>query len=166
MSMRACTRFCPGVHSRIGMRLLRADEGGLAPPFSGAEDMFKDAVAAIRLAGFKPGHEVVLAVDVASSHFHQHGRYQLGQDSLDSHSMIDRLASWVSRYPIVSIEDGLAEEDWPHWPILTERLGAEVLLVGDDLLCTNPQRIRRAIETRAANTLLLKVNQIGTLSEA
>ncbi|MEO8427142.1 MAG: phosphopyruvate hydratase [Verrucomicrobiota bacterium] len=151
---------------KYGMRLLRADEGGLAPPFKNAETMLEDAVTVIRAAGFKPGEDVVLAVDVASSQFHQNGRYQLGAESLDSDSMIDRLDRWLSQYPIVSLEDGLAEDDWPHWPRLTERLGGRALLVGDDLLCTNPQRIRRAVETRAANTLLLKVNQIGTLTEA
>jgi enolase len=151
---------------KYGMRLLRADEGGLAPPFPSAEAMLEDAVAVIRAAGFKPGEQIVLAIDAAASHFYQNGRYRLGSESLDSSAMIDRLGDWVSRYPIVSIEDGLAEEDWSHWPKLTERLGSQALLVGDDLLCTNPQRIRRAIETRAANALLLKVNQIGTLTEA
>jgi enolase len=151
---------------KYGMRLLRADEGGLAPPFKNAEAMLEDAIAVIRAAGFKPGEQIALAIDVASSHFYENGRYQLGAESLDSDAMIDRLAGWVSRYPIVSIEDGLAEEDWLHWPKLTERLGSQQLLVGDDLLCTNPRRIRRAIETSAANTLLLKVNQIGTLTEA
>jgi enolase len=151
---------------KYGMRLLRADEGGLAPPFKDAEAMLEDAVTVIRAAGFKPGEDVVLAVDVASSQFHHNGRYQLGPESLDGDAMIDRLDRWLSQYPIVSLEDGLAEEDWAHWPKLTERLGGRALLVGDDLLCTNPQRIRQAIETRAANTLLLKVNQIGTLTEA
>ncbi|MBI4325357.1 MAG: hypothetical protein HY674_08850 [Chloroflexi bacterium] len=151
---------------KYGMRLLRADEGGLAPPFPNAEAMLEDAVAAIIAAGFKPGEDVALAVDVASSHFYQSGRYQLGAESLDSSGMIEQLACWTSQYPIVSVEDGLAEDDWPHWPELTQRLGRRALVVGDDFLCTNPDRIRRAIETRAANTLLLKVNQIGTLTEA
>ena len=151
---------------KYGMRLLRADEGGLAPPFPNAEAMLEDAVAAIVAAGFRPGEDVALAVDVASSHFYQGGRYQLGAESLDSSAMIEQLARWTSQYPIVSIEDGLAEDDWTHWPELTQRLGARALVVGDDFLCTNPGRIRRAIETHAANTLLLKVNQIGTLTEA
>ena len=151
---------------KYGMRLLRADEGGLAPPFPNAEAMLEDAVAAIVAAGFRPGEDVALAVDVASSHFYQGGRYQLGAESLDSSAMIEQLARWTSQYPIVSIEDGLADDDWTHWPELTQRLGARALVVGDDFLCTNPGRIRRAIETHAANTLLLKVNQIGTLTEA
>jgi enolase len=148
------------------MRLLRADEGGLAPPFKNAEAMFEDAVAAVSAVGLKPGKDAALAVDVAATHFFEKGHYRLGNESLDSPAMIERLASWISHYPIVSIEDGLAEDDWEHWPKLNERLGEQVLIVGDDLLCTNPERIRRGVELRAANTLLLKVNQIGTVTEA
>lgn len=151
---------------RYGTRALTADEGGLAPPFASAEAMLDDAVAAITRAGFRPGSEVALAVDVAASQFFHNGRYQLGTDSLDSAAMIDRLAAWVARYPIISLEDGLAEDDWDNWPALQSQLGARVLILGDDLLCTNPARIRRAIEASAANALLLKVNQIGTLTEA
>jgi enolase len=151
---------------KYGMRALVADEGGLAPPFPQAQAMFDDAVEAIQNAGFTPGQDVALAVDAASSHFFCNGRYQLDEESLDSAGMIDRLEEWVARYPIVSLEDGLAEDDWEHWPRLRERLAGRCLVVGDDLLCTNPGRIRRAIETRAADTLLLKVNQIGTLTEA
>jgi enolase len=154
------------VLKKYGMRLLRADEGGLAPPFETAEAMLDDAVAAIEAAGFKPGEEVALAVDVASTQFFDKERYQLGSESLDSSGMIDRLDSWTSRCPIVSIEDGLAEEDWANWPALYQRLHGRVLVVGDDLLCTNPQRIRRAIDSAAADTLLLKVNQVGTVTEA
>jgi enolase len=151
---------------RYGVRLLRADEGGLAPPFPSPEAMLEDAVAAIQAAGFKPGEEVALAVDVAASHFFHEGKYQLGADLLDGAGLIERLAKWSEQYPIVSWEDGLAEEDWDHWPQLHERLGGRARIVGDDLLCTHPQRIRRAIAVRAANTLLLKVNQIGTVTEA
>ena len=151
---------------KYGTRALTADEGGLAPPFPDAEAMLADAVAAIEAAGFTPGKDVALAVDVASSHFHADGRYALGGDPLDSAGMIDRLAAWRATYPIVSIEDGLAEDDWANWPALRARLGANTLVLGDDFLCTNPARIHRAIEVQAANALLLKVNQIGTLSEA
>ena len=151
---------------KYGTRALTADEGGLAPPFPDAEAMLADAVAAIEAAGFTPGSDVALAVDVASSHFYEDGRYALGGDPLDSAGMIDRLAAWRTTYPIVSIEDGLAEDDWANWPALRARLGDHTLVLGDDFLCTNPARIRRAIEVQAANALLLKVNQIGTLSEA
>jgi enolase len=154
------------VSRKYGMRALTADEGGLAPMFAGAEAMLSDAVEAIRAAGFEPGRDVALAVDVAASHFYRDGRYYLGERALDSSAMIERLLGWLDRYPIVSVEDGLAEDDWAHWPALRARLAGRALALGDDLLCTNPARIRRAIDIQAADALLLKVNQIGTLSEA
>jgi enolase len=154
------------VLSRYGMRLLRADEGGMAPPARPAEEMIALAVESIEAAGFSPRRDFALGVDVASSQFYRDGRYALGAEQLDSAAMIERLRGWVQQYPIISIEDGLAEEDWQHWPELNRVLGEKVLLVGDDLLCTNPERIRRAIDRRACNALLLKVNQVGTLTEA
>jgi enolase len=151
---------------RYGYRLLRADEGGLAPPFTGVTDMLDLAVESIEAAGFRPGEDVALAVDVASSHFFDGERYRLGESSLDSAGMIDHVVDWVDRYPIVSVEDGLAEEDWSAWPVLKKRLNGRARVVGDDLLCTNSTRTEKAISLDAADTLLLKVNQIGTLSEA
>ena len=147
------------------MRLLTADEGGLAPPFTNAEAMLADAVEAIAAAGFTPGKEVMLAVDVASSHFYRDGRYYLDQTGLTSKEMVATLAGWLDRYPIVSVEDGLAEDDWAYWPLLRDKIGSRALVLGDDLLCTNPTRIQRAIDTGAANALLLKLNQIGSVSE-
>lgn len=154
------------IYRKYGMRLLKADEGGLAPAFSSAEAMFDDALEAICRAGFKPGSEMALAVDVASSQFHRHGWYEMPGRKLSSLEMIDQLLRWLEAYPIISLEDGLAEDDWTGWPVLCARAGAKTLILGDDLLCTNPVRIRRAIDTMAANALLLKVNQVGTLSEA
>jgi enolase len=155
------------IAKKYGMRALSADEGGLAPIFPDAEAMFSDAVEAIEQAGLRPGHDVALAVDVASSHFHTPRGYQLGDQLLDSAGMIEQLAHWAGKYPLVSLEDGLSEDDWENWPALCGSLsGHAVRVVGDDLLCTNPARIRRAIKLGAANTLLLKVNQIGSLSEA
>jgi enolase len=155
------------IRERYHMRLLTADEGGLAPPFASVEAMFDDALEAIQRAGFEPGREVALAVDVAASHFYYEGYYRLSADRrLNAAQMIDYLAGWVDSYPIISVEDGLAEDDWSHWPALRARLAGRALVLGDDLLCTNPRRIRRAIETQAADALLLKVNQIGTLTEA
>jgi enolase len=157
---------------RYGTRPLVADEGGLAPDFPNAEAMLDDAVAAIERAGFAPGREVALCVDVAASHFFTDGRYHLGGDPLgllDSAGMVAHLAGpggWLDRYPIVSIEDGLAEDDWGHWPALKAALQGRALTLGDDFLCTRPARIERAIAAGAADALLLKVNQIGTLSEA
>lgn len=153
--------------SRYNVRPLSADEGGLGPPFPSIEAMFEDAEESIRKAGFKPGCDVALAIDVASSHFFDGGTYVLGNMmTLDSLAMIDRVKSWVANWPIVSVEDALAEDDWSHWPALCEAIGDRALVLGDDFLCTNPARIQRAIDAKAANALLLKVNQIGTLTEA
>lgn len=151
---------------KYDMRLLTADEGGLAPPFASAETMLDDAVTAIEAAGFQPGRDVALAVDVASSHFYRDGLYHLGGNALDSAGMREVVLSWLDRYPIISIEDALAEDDWEHWPDLRAEIAGRALTLGDDLLCTNPARIRRAIDAQAADALLLKVNQIGTLTEA
>ena len=152
--------------ARYQMRRLTADEGGLAPPFAGARAMFDDAVKAITSGGFEPGREISLAVDVAASHFAVAGGYQLGNATLNADRMLDTIDGWVSDYPLISVEDGLSEEDWPNWPRLRQRLDGRALTLGDDLLCTNPSRIRRAIDTGACDALLLKVNQIGTLTEA
>jgi enolase len=154
------------IQEKYQMRWLTADEGGLAPPAESPEQLFDDAVQSIRAAGLQPGADVCLAVDVAASHFWHDGRYHLGGPPLDSRQMIQRLADWVDRYPIVSVEDGLAEDDWDCWPELLQRLGGRALVLGDDLLCTHPQRIARAVREQSCNALLLKVNQIGTLSEA
>jgi enolase len=152
--------------AKYGMRALAADEGGLAPDFPDAETMLDDAVKAIREADLLPGRDVALCVDVAASHFSCGGVYRLGGAELTGAEMIDRIAAWLDRAPIVSVEDGLAEDDWAHWPELRARLAGRALVLGDDLLTTNPGRIRRAIADKAADALLLKVNQIGTLTEA
>jgi enolase len=151
---------------KYNVRPLRADEGGLAPPFPSVEAAFDDTVESIRAAGYAPGKDVFIAIDVASSHFYAGGAYHLDGGPLSSERMIERVGRWAEGYPIVSVEDGLAEDDWDNWPRLRERIGERALVLGDDFLCTNPQRIRRAVETNAANALLLKVNQIGTLTEA
>jgi enolase len=153
-------------YQEMGMRVLTADEGGLAPPFPSSEAMIEMAVRAIRAAQFTPGRDVVLTVDVAASHFYREGRYHLERDILDGQAMVERLAAWLDWYPVVSIEDGLAEEDWDHWRLLCGKAGQRSMVMGDDLLCTNPGRIQKAIDLRAANALLIKVNQIGTLTEA
>jgi enolase len=155
-----------GALKKYRSRALVADEGGLAPPFPDVEAMLGDAVDAIVAAGLSPGRDMALAIDVASSHFYGHGLYRLGKESLNSQQMIDRVAGWTQRFPIVSVEDGLADEDWASWPDLRTALAGRAITMGDDLLCTNPARITKAIESRAADALLLKVNQIGTLTEA
>ena len=160
---RAAVRRCA---DRYGMRALVADEGGLAPEFARVEDAFEDAVAAIEMAGFVPGRDVALCIDVASSHFHADGAYAIDGRSLASAEMIDVIDGWVGRYPIVSVEDGLSEDDLGGWPALRRRVADRALVLGDDLLATNPVRIARAVASDAASALLLKVNQIGTLTEA
>jgi enolase len=154
------------VLQKYGMRLLTADEGGLAPPCKSAEQMLDLAVEAIERAGYIPGRDVFLGVDVAATHFYQDRRYRLDSELLDSPAMIRRIAKWIDQYPILSVEDGLAEDDWDNWPRLRKTITDKALTLGDDLLCTNPDRIRRAIEMNACDALLLKVNQIGTLTEA
>ena len=148
-----------------GSRGLVADEGGLAPSFRSPEAMLRDATEAIQLAGFVPGTDLALAVDVAATHFFEDGAYRV-DETMTSADIVERVAGWLGRFPIISVEDGLAEDDWGAWPLLRRRIGDRALVLGDDLLTTNPGRIRRAIETNAATALLLKVNQIGTLTEA
>ena len=149
---------------------LVGDEGGYGPRLRDNEQAFEIVVQAIRACGFEPGRDVAIAVDVASSHFFDPatGTYRLrtgGDHALDAGGMIDLLARWVERYPIVSLEDGLAEDDWTGWTALTERLGAAVQLIGDDLFATQIGRLRSGIERRAGNAILIKLNQVGTLTE-
>ena len=151
---------------KYGMRLLTADEGGLAPPCRSAEEMLGLAVEAIERAGYSPGKDVFLGIDVASSHFYRDHQYHKDGDVLSSAGMIVAIGKWLDQYPILSVEDGLAEDDWENWPKLRQAIAGRALTLGDDLLCTNSGRIRRAVETRACDALLLKVNQIGTLTEA
>ncbi|MBV8276024.1 MAG: phosphopyruvate hydratase [Verrucomicrobia bacterium] len=155
------------IRKRYATPALTADEGGLAPPFANASEMLETAVEAVNAAGYQLGSEVSLAVDAAASHFVTvDGKYRLDDKILSPSELIDTICSWAERYPLVSVEDGLAEEDWSHWPALRQKLGDRCLTLADDLTCTNPARIQRAIDTAAANALLLKVNQIGTLTEA
>lgn len=151
---------------RYGMRLLRADEGGMAPPFRTPEEMIETALEAIERAGLQSGKDVALAIDVAASHFYSSDGYHLGDEVLSSLATIDRLRRWTETYPVVSVEDGLAEDDWQSWPELLSAIGDRALVVGDDFLCTNTARIQRAIKSSACSALLLKVNQVGTLTEA
>lgn len=144
-----------------------ADEGGYAPRLKSNEAGFELMVEAIERAGLRPGEDAAVAVDVAASHFHEQGHYSLGAEGvrLDSTGMVERLATWLDRYPILSIEDGLGEEDWEGWRVLTERVGARCQLLGDDLFVTNPTRLEKGIADGVANAVLIKMNQIGTLSE-
>lgn len=143
------------------------DEGGFAPDLPSNEAALETIMEAIERAGYRGGEDVWLALDVASSEFHRDGRYHLAseQRDFDSAGFTDYLAGWAERYPIVSIEDGMAEDDWTGWIAQTEQLGERMQLVGDDLFVTNPAILREGIERGAGNAILVKVNQIGTLSE-
>ncbi len=144
-----------------------ADEGGYAPRLASNEAGFELMVEAIERAGFKPGKDAAIAVDVAPSHLFAHGRYRLAieQEELSSSELVARLEKWAERYPILSIEDGVAEDDQTGWKQLSERLGARCQLIGDDLFTTNPRLLAKGIREGIANAVLVKMNQIGTLSE-
>ena len=143
------------------------DEGGFAPALGSNEAALELLIDAIGASGYKVGTDVALAMDVAATEFYKDGKYLLAADgkSLTSAEMVEYLAGLCARYPIVSVEDGLAEDDWAGWKLLTQRIGSKVQLVGDDLFVTNVERIRRGIDEGVANAVLVKVNQIGTLSE-
>ncbi|MCP9939939.1 phosphopyruvate hydratase, partial [Synechococcus sp. Cruz CV12-2-Slac-r] len=141
------------------------DEGGFAPNLENNDAAAALLMQAIEKAGYKPGDQISLALDVASTEFFSNGRYSFGGSSYSSAEMVDQLAQLVSRYPIVSVEDGIAEDDWDGWKLLTDRLGSNVQLVGDDLFVTNSSRLQRGIDLGIANSILIKVNQIGSLTE-
>ena len=150
-----------------GLSTAVGDEGGFAPDFRSNVEALDTILEAIGKAGCKAGEDVLLGLDVASSEFHDNGKYHLvGENKrLTSEQFVDFLADWVAQYPIVTIEDGLAEGDWDGWKLLTQRIGDKVQLVGDDLFVTNPRIFRQGIDSGTANAILIKVNQIGTLSE-
>jgi enolase len=154
-----------GLLSAQGLSTAVGDEGGFAPDLAGNDAAGELLIQAIEKAGYRPGDQISLALDVASTEFYKDGRYAFGGGSYSSAEMVDQLAQLVSRYPIVSIEDGLAEDDWEGWSLLTERLGKTVQLVGDDLFVTNSTRLQRGIDQGIANSILIKVNQIGSLTE-
>jgi enolase len=156
-----------GLLKSKGYGTLVGDEGGFAPSVKSDEEALECVMKAIEKAGFKPGSQVTIALDPATSELYKEGKYELriGKRTLTSDGMIGLWADWAARYPVVSIEDGLAEDDWGGWGALTKRLGGSVQLVGDDLLVTNVTRLERAIEEHACNAILIKLNQIGTLTE-
>jgi enolase len=143
------------------------DEGGFAPNLASNEEALKVIVAAIEKAGYKPGEQIALALDVASSEMFKDGKYHLEGEGLvkTPAEMVEYYAGLVAKYPIISIEDGMAEEDWDGWKLLTDKLGDKVQLVGDDLFVTNTERLSRGIKVGVANSILVKVNQIGSLTE-
>ncbi len=153
------------VLKKRGLSTNVGDEGGFAPELKSNREALDLLIEAIEKAGYAPGKEVALALDPAASEFYKDGRYHFEGQALDAEGMVAVWEAWVDAYPIVSIEDGLAEDDWAGWKLLTERLGGRVQLVGDDLFVTSPTRLERGIQEGVANAILIKPNQIGTLSE-
>ena len=156
------------VLTKRGLSTAIGDEGGFAPDLDSNEAALDALIEAIEAAGYEPGEDVALALDVAATELFDEGQYRWkkrGSDSMTADDLIDDYERLVERYPIVSIEDGLGEDDWEGWVALTKRLGGKVQLVGDDLFVTNPERLERGIQADAANAILIKLNQIGTVSE-
>jgi enolase len=143
------------------------DEGGFAPSLPSNKQAVEAVVSAIEKAGYKPGKDCFIALDPAASEFYKDGKYILAKEgaTLSSNEMVDYYVKLVSNYPIISIEDGMAEDDWDGWQLLSERLGSKIQLVGDDLYATNVNRLSRGIKLKASNSILIKPNQIGTLTE-
>jgi enolase len=150
-----------------GLNTAVGDEGGFAPDLSSNEEAIEVILEAIKRAGYEPGKDICLGLDCASSEYYKNGKYELASEgkSFSAAEMVDFLEVWVDKYPIISIEDGLDEADWDGWKLLTERLGSKVQLVGDDLFVTNPSIFQEGIDKNIANSILIKLNQIGTLSE-
>jgi enolase len=151
-----------GLNTNVG------DEGGFAPSLPSNRQAIEVVLTAIEKAGYKPGKDCFIALDPAASEFYKDGQYLLPREgiSLTTKQMVDYYANWVSSYPIISIEDGMAEDDWEGWQLLTKKLGSKVQLVGDDLYVTNVNRLSKGIKLKASNSILIKPNQIGTLTEA
>lgn len=155
------------IHAQ-GMSTAVGDEGGFAPNVANHEAAIQLILQAIDKAGYEAGTQIALALDCASSEFYRDGLYHLegeGGISLNAHQLVDLLESWCDKYPIISIEDGMAEDDWDGWKVLTDRLGKKVQLVGDDLFVTNTKILREGIDRGVGNSILIKINQIGTLTE-
>jgi len=150
-----------GLNTNVG------DEGGFAPALPSNNQAVEAVLAAIEKAGYKPGKDCFIALDPAASEFYKNKKYVLAKEgvSLTSQEMVEYYVKWVSRYPIISIEDGMAEDDWAGWQLMTQKLGDKVLLVGDDLYVTNVNRLSRGLKLKASNAILIKPNQIGTLTE-
>lgn len=169
-ALRMCAEVFHSLRAVLKQRGLATgvgDEGGFAPNLASNEEALQVIMEAIKRAGYVPGEDMMLALDVAASELYKDGLYHLASEnrSLTAAEMVDYYSQLIEKYPIISIEDGLAEEDWDGWRLMTERLGSRVQLVGDDLFVTNTERLARGIENGVANSILIKLNQIGTLTE-
>ncbi len=155
------------VLKKQGLNTAVGDEGGFAPDLKSNEDALKVIMQAIKAAGYKAGSQIMIALDPASSEFFKGGKYDLASEGrkLTSAQMVDYYANLVRKYPIISIEDGMAEDDWKGWKLMTDKLGSKIQIVGDDLFVTNTERLSRGIKEGSANSILIKVNQIGSLTE-
>ena len=167
-------RMCAEVYQTLksvlkdkGMSTAVGDEGGFAPDLAANEDALKLIIMAVEKAGYRPGKDIYIALDSAASEFYEDTKYVFAGEGISrtSMEMIDMYQDWINKYPIISIEDGLAEDDWGGWSALTKKLGDKVQLVGDDLFVTNPAILKKGIEDKIANSVLIKLNQIGTLTE-
>jgi enolase len=157
-----------GVLKKRGYNTAVGDEGGFAPSLKSNVEAIEVVLEAIQQAGYKPGEQIAIALDPAASEFYQDGKYvfkKSGKSSKTSEEMVKYWAKWVKDYPIVSIEDGFAEDDWQGWSLMTKEVGSKIQLVGDDVFVTNVERLQQGIDKGVANSILIKVNQIGTVSE-
>ncbi|RBP69027.1 enolase [Alkalibaculum bacchi] len=173
-SFKEALRMCAEIFHNLkkvlnskGLSTAVGDEGGFAPNLSSSEEALDVIIEGIEKAGYKPGEDIFLAMDVAATEMYQDGKYNFKGEGVvrTAEEMVSYFEELVAKYPIISIEDGLSEEDWEGWKLLTERLGSKIQLVGDDLFVTNTERLARGIEQGIANSILIKVNQIGTLTE-
>ncbi|MDD3851493.1 MAG: phosphopyruvate hydratase, partial [Firmicutes bacterium] len=173
-SFAAALRMCAEVYQTLkmvikerGLNTAVGDEGGFAPNLSTNEDALKLIVEAIEKSGYRPGEDISIALDPAASEFYIDGKYIFKGENISrsSEEMVALYSEWIDRYPIISLEDGLAEDDWDGWEALTKRLGGKIQLVGDDIFVTNPEILKEGISKNIANSVLIKLNQIGTLSE-
>ena len=173
-SFKECLRWCAEVFHALasilkerGLATSVGDEGGFAPNLKSNAEAIDVILEAIKKAGYEPGKDIFIAIDAASSEYYKDGKYVLEHEgkTLTASEMVDFFEDWVNKYPIISIEDGMAEEDWEGWKLLTDRLGKKVQLVGDDLFVTNTQRLEEGIKKGVGNSILIKLNQIGTLTE-
>jgi len=153
--------------TKRGLNTSVGDEGGYAPSLPSNEEALKVIIEAIETAGYKPGQDIFIAIDAAATELYKDGKYDLATENkkLTSAEMVDLYAGWIEKYPIVSIEDGFAEDDWEGFKLMTEKLGSKVQIVGDDLFVTNIKRLEKGIKEKAGNSILIKLNQIGTVSE-
>ncbi len=157
-----------GVLKKKGYNTAVGDEGGFAPSLKSNEEAIELVVEAIQQAGYKPGEQIAIALDPAASEFYQDGKYVFKKSDKSvktSEEMVKYWANWVNKYPIVSLEDGFAEDDWKGWKMFTDEVGSKIQLVGDDLFVTNTKRLQKGIDEKTANSILIKVNQIGTVTE-